>query len=124
MPWPVMMITSTSGKSSRIARINSWPRRPGIARSSVTTSIGRGVEDLERFGAARDQRHVVGRRENHAERFAGAALVVDDEHAWRGRGCDRSHGSPRRASQSRIACVATVSANCRVAGTDRFKSLE
>jgi hypothetical protein len=39
-PWPVMMITSTSGKSRRIARINSWPRKPGIARSSVTTSTG------------------------------------------------------------------------------------
>jgi hypothetical protein len=41
---------------------------------------GRRVEDFERFGAARNHRDRVVRRENHAERLTGAAFVVDDEH--------------------------------------------
>ena len=84
----------------------------------------RGVEDLERFGAARDHRHVVGGRQDHAERLAGAAFVIDD----RARGRGRELRSITRVSSVRLAIArALVSqARCQVpcGRMNRFKSSE
>ena len=82
----------------------------------------RRVQDLERLGTARGQLQVVAGREDHAERFARAAFVVDDQHVGAVLGSVDHGGTPLRLAVANQPAGATGCQPSRGSQNPLYKS--